>query len=229
MPTALFYAFTAIMLGFGLLVVFLRNPVSNALSLVMSFVGLAALFVSLDAYFIGIIQILVYAGAVMVLFLFIIMLLDIRAEQRRKIKPVPVVGGGLLVFGFVVLLGYVLSGHEAGARRMNDAKPDFALAQKARAEAGLSVATIEKDLAAGEVPDAKLVGEVLFSRYYLHLQIIGVLLLSATVGVVILSRREERTYSLAESTRPVVAPPAVTNATAETASGAAPSNPGAAS
>ena len=52
----------------------------------VSFLGLAALFMSLDAYFIGIIQVLVYAGAVMVLFLFIIMLLDLRAEERRKIN-----------------------------------------------------------------------------------------------------------------------------------------------
>ena len=55
---------------------------ASALSLVVSFLGLAALFMSLNAYFIGIIQVLVYAGAVMVLFLFIIMLLDLRAEER---------------------------------------------------------------------------------------------------------------------------------------------------
>ena len=60
------------MLGFALAVVVNRNPVASALSLVLSFLGLAALFVSLDAFFIGIIQVLVYAGAVMVLFLFII-------------------------------------------------------------------------------------------------------------------------------------------------------------
>ncbi len=81
MPSLLFYLFALITLGFGLLVVTARNPVTSALSLAMSFVGLAALFLSLDAYFIGIIQILVYTGAVMVLFVFSIMLLDIMAEQ----------------------------------------------------------------------------------------------------------------------------------------------------
>ena len=86
MPSALFYLFSAIMLGSGILVVVLRNPVSSALALALSFLGLAALFVSLGAFFIGIIQILVYAGAVMVLFLFIIMLLDIKAEERRKLN-----------------------------------------------------------------------------------------------------------------------------------------------
>jgi len=67
-----------------------RNPIASALSLVICFMGLSALFMSLDAFFIGIIQVLVYAGAVMVLFLFIIMLLDLRAEQLRKINYVAV-------------------------------------------------------------------------------------------------------------------------------------------
>ena len=79
----------ALMLVFGAAVVINRNPVASALSLVVSFLGLAALFMSLDAFFIGIIQVLVYAGAVMVLFLFIIMLLDLRAEERRKINWSP--------------------------------------------------------------------------------------------------------------------------------------------
>ena len=65
------------------MVIICRNPVSSALSLVISFLGLAALFITLNAYFIGVIQILVYTGAVMVLFLFIIMLLDIKEENER--------------------------------------------------------------------------------------------------------------------------------------------------
>ena len=78
--------FALMMLVFGAAVIINRNPVASALSLVVSFLALAALFVSLDAYFIGVIQVLVYAGAIMVLFLFIIMLLDLRAENLRKIN-----------------------------------------------------------------------------------------------------------------------------------------------
>ena len=74
------------MLIFGAAVIFLRSPVSSALSLVMSFVFLAAFFVTLDAFFIGVVQVLVYAGAVMVLFLFIIMLLDLRSERPRRVN-----------------------------------------------------------------------------------------------------------------------------------------------
>ena len=86
MSPFLFWIFALLTLIFGGAVVINRNPVASALSLVVSFLGLAALFMSLNAYFIGIIQVLVYAGAVMVLFLFIIMLLDLRAEEGRQIN-----------------------------------------------------------------------------------------------------------------------------------------------
>src|SRR6187455_2215363 len=113
MPAALFYIFAAITLLFGVSVVACRNPVASALSLVMSFVGLAALFVSLDAYFIGVIQILVYAGAVMVLFLFIIMLLDIKVEALRKINAPAVAGGIVLALAFILQLCAVLADNPA--------------------------------------------------------------------------------------------------------------------
>src|ERR1700742_3389452 len=99
-----FYIFSIITLLFGAGVVIFRHPVASALSLVVSFAGLAALFISLDAYFIGVIQILVYAGAVMVLFLFIIMLLDIKAEEHRKLSIPATVGGGLLALVFLLQL-----------------------------------------------------------------------------------------------------------------------------
>src|SRR3954470_24717776 len=96
MPSPLFWIFALLMLVFGAAVIVNRNPVASALSLVVSFLGLAALFVSLDAFFIGVIQVLVYAGAVMVLFLFIIMLLDLRAEERRSINLVAFIGGSVV-------------------------------------------------------------------------------------------------------------------------------------
>src|SRR6201999_889709 len=97
MPPWLFWIFALLMLVFGAAVVLNRNPVASALSLVVAFLGLAALFVSLNAYFIGVIQILVYAGAVMVLFLFIIMLLDIRAEVLTKQNIGAIAGGALVI------------------------------------------------------------------------------------------------------------------------------------
>src|SRR5678810_1119337 len=88
MSPFLFWIFAVLTVIFGAAVVLNRNPVASALSLVVSFLGLSALFMSLDAVFVGIIQVLVYAGAVMVLFLFIIMLLNIRAEEQRRINSV---------------------------------------------------------------------------------------------------------------------------------------------
>src|SRR3982750_2495278 len=98
----LFWFFAFLMLVFGAAVVLNRNPIASALSLVICFMGLSALFMSLSAFFVGIIQILVYAGAVMVLFLFIIMLLDLRAEKLRKINWTGTAGGLAVAVIFLV-------------------------------------------------------------------------------------------------------------------------------
>src|SRR4030081_2167254 len=116
MPAFLFWFFAILMLAFGAAVVVNRNPVASALSLVVSFLGLAALFMSLDAYFIGIIQILVYAGAIMVLFLFIIMLLDLRAEKLRRINWPTTVGGIAVAAAFLAQVFHVI-GHFPLAQR----------------------------------------------------------------------------------------------------------------
>src|SRR5881409_1697797 len=84
-----FYVFAALTLGCGVLVVanpLSHNPVTSAMFLVLTIVSLAGLFVLLHAYFLAAVQILVYAGAVMVLFLFVIMLLDLKSEERRRLK-----------------------------------------------------------------------------------------------------------------------------------------------
>ena len=156
------------MLVFGIGVVLNRNPVASALCLVVSFVGLAALFISLDAHFLGIIQILVYAGAVMVLFLFIIMLLDLRAEERRKLNAWALVGGGLVSLCFVGTLLHVLGHFPAGQAVPPPLQPP----------------------AGTEYEDTKALGTLLFTQYVFHVQVIGLLLLGATIGVVALSKKE---------------------------------------
>src|SRR3954463_5796530 len=108
MSPFLFWCFALLMLVFAAAVVINRNPVASALSLVVCFLGLAALFVSLNAFFVGVIQILVYAGAVMVLFLFIIMLLDLRVEKLRKINWIAVAGGSAVALAFLVQLCFVV-------------------------------------------------------------------------------------------------------------------------
>src|SRR2546428_9811055 len=100
MQPFLFYIFAGLTLLCALLVVanpFSRNPVTSAMFLVLTIASLAGLFVLLHAFFLAAVQVLVYAGAVMVLFLFVIMLLDLKAEERRKIKGVGVAGGVISV------------------------------------------------------------------------------------------------------------------------------------
>jgi NADH-quinone oxidoreductase subunit J len=165
MQLTLFWIFSALMLFFALGAVLLRNPVSCAMSLVMTFVALAAVFVTLDAFFIAVVQVLVYAGAVMVLFLFIIMLLDLREEKSRRVRLSAWVGGGLVVGGFVAALSQVVSSLPA----LNVPKP--AISDPA-------------------VNDVAAIGFALFKNFNLPFQIVGILLLVATVGVVLLSRKE---------------------------------------
>jgi NADH-quinone oxidoreductase subunit J len=188
MPPLLFYLFALITLGFGFMVVTGRNPVTCALSLAASFVGLAALFLSLDAYFIGTVQILVYAGAVMVLFLFIIMLLDIKAEEGKKLNLPAIVSGVLLAVLFTLQIIAVVSSSAIAKKSVQNTP--LALAEAAVNIGKAALPTITNDLKTGTLPDAKLIGFTLFDQYGFHLQVVGLLLLVGTIGVVVLSKRE---------------------------------------
>src|ERR1044071_9047743 len=106
LPDILFYVFAALTLACGVLVIvnpFSRNPVTSAMFLVLTIMSMAGLFVLLHAFFLAAVQILVYAGAVMVLFLFVIMLLDLKEEERRKIKLFGLVTGILAVGAITAL------------------------------------------------------------------------------------------------------------------------------
>ena len=164
LPEILFYVFAFLTLVFGFLVVlnpFSRNPVTSAMFLVLTIASLAGLFVLLHAFFLAAVQVLVYAGAVMVLFLFVILLLDLRAEERRKAKKVgaalALVSVGAILFIFLQsLLHSPLPGDNAPA-----------------VEGG----TIS-------------LGYLLFQQYLLPFEIVSLLLLVAMVGVVLLSKKD---------------------------------------
>jgi NADH-quinone oxidoreductase subunit J len=175
MPLPLFWFFALVMLIGGIAVVSLRNPVASALSMVASFVGLSGLFIGLNAFFVGIIQILVYAGAIMVLFIFIIMLLDLQTEEKRTPKLAPLMGG-------IQLIGILSKTPDIESKPL-----DLATASTTYAEVSPGIST---KLAGGHLPDVNLIGDVLFKGYNLPLQIVGVLLLVATIGVVVLSKRQ---------------------------------------
>src|SRR3954451_15106900 len=166
MSPFLFWIFAVLTLMFGAAVVVNRNPVASALSLVVSFLGLSALFMWLDAFFVGIIQLLVYAGAVMVLFLFIIMLLDLRVEEQRRINTVATIGGALVALAFFVQMYLVVGQLRIASQPFTPLPPN--------------------------TDDVRNIGALLFSNYNLPFQIIGVLVLVATIGVIVLSKRELR-------------------------------------
>ncbi len=166
MQLTLFWIFSSLMIAFGLGVVTLRSPISCAMCLVSSFICLAAVFITLDAFFIAIVQVLVAAGAVMVLFLFIIMLLNLQAEECRRVKLGVMLGGSVVVLSFMVLLSETLESSPQFSKMM---PPITASSQ-----------------------DVGMIGMTLFHSFNLPFQIVGVLLLVATVGVVLLSRRTLR-------------------------------------
>jgi NADH-quinone oxidoreductase subunit J len=163
-PDILFYVFAFLTLLFAFLVVanpFSRNPVTSAMFLVLTLVSLAALFTLLNAFFLAAVQVLVYAGAVMVLFLFVIMLLDLKAEERRKLRKLAVVGGLGAVGAFVFILLRSLLYSPLGAR---------------------TAPTLQGGTAA--------LGALLFRQYLLPFELVSGLLLVAMIGAVLLSKKD---------------------------------------
>ena len=165
MQDLLFYFFAALTLLCGFLVVanpFSRNPVTSAMFLVLTIVSLAGLFVLLHAFFLAAVQVLVYAGAVMVLFLFVIMLLNLKEEERRKIKRFGIVGGGLSVVALALIF------------------------RSAIHNSPLGVVTTGPEVEGGTAQ----LGELLFRQYLLPFEVVSLLLLVAMVGVILLSKKD---------------------------------------
>jgi NADH-quinone oxidoreductase subunit J len=159
----LFYVFAAMTLLCGVLVIanpFSRNPVTSAMFLVLTIISMAGLFVLLHAFFLAAVQILVYAGAVIVLFLFVIMLLDLKAEERRRIKTFGVAAGLLSVGAILAIFLKNLHSTPFG---------------------GAASPSIEGDTAA--------LGKLLFTNYVLPFEVVSVLLLVAMIGVILLSKK----------------------------------------
>jgi len=161
----LFYVFAIATLAFGALVVanpFSRNPVTSAMFLVLTIISMAGLFVLLHAFFLAAVQVLVYAGAVMVLFLFVIMLLDLKEEERRKIKLTGLVAGVLSVGAIVAIFVRSLLTTQPGS-----------------------------DLATPQLEGSTFaLGSMLFRDYLLPFEIVSILLLVAMVGVILLSKKD---------------------------------------
>ena len=180
MEGTLFNIFAGLTVLSALLVVanpFSRNPVTSALFLVTTMISISGLFVLLGAYFLAAVQILVYAGAVMVLFLFVIMLLDLREAARRELNLVSLAMGIMAVGAlFLVYKSSIESKYGEASQQ-----------QEVAADTGQAEAKV--------VGSTRALGQALFSGdkgFILPFEIVSILLLVAMVGVILLSRKEPR-------------------------------------
>jgi NADH-quinone oxidoreductase subunit J len=161
--TALFFLFAGFAIMCAISMVYHKNPLYSAVSLVGVFIALSCIYVTLAAPFIAAVQILIYAGAIMVLVVFVIMLLNLEDEDRpNRLRFLYAIGGGL----GVVLLAQTLFVFYA-VMRSPQAPADQAM-------------TAGKTLS---------IGQAMYTEYLLPVEIVGVLLMMAVVGAVMLARR----------------------------------------
>lgn len=183
MTEVVFYFFAVVAVVSALLCITQRNPVSSALWLVSTMFCLAAIFILLDAFFIGIIQVLVYAGAIMVLFLFVIMLLNLdqRTSDIRKASwwLLAVIVLAVLVTQLVPLHGYSAERLTLEFTRSEAfANPDLVFPG---GEAGRQLTQSNGVVGA--------VAQPLFLQYLIPFEVTSILLLTAIIGAVVLAKR----------------------------------------
>jgi NADH-quinone oxidoreductase subunit J len=168
-PTILFFVFATVLVCAALGVILSRNPVYSALLLVLCFFNSAVIWILLDAEFLGIVLVLVYVGAVMVLFLFVVMMLDINLEELRKefagYWPLTVAVAGFVVFAIVNI---IVVKHLGGATFRN--APEIA--------EGYS--------------NTRALGVELFTRYAYPAQVAAIILLVASVAAIVLTLRPRK-------------------------------------
>ena len=167
----LFYAFAAIAVLGSLAVIAQRNPIYSVLALIGAFFGLSGLYVLLEAPFVAIVQIIIYAGAIMVLFLFVVMLLNVPREDAAEwdrthplYRPWPRRIGALLAVMLVAQLGWALMRTPGISDAIGVRGPGVA--------------------------DVRELGRVLFTDYMFAFEVTSILIIAAMVGAVILARKQ---------------------------------------
>src|SRR5947207_6316169 len=121
--TAVFWTFSTVLVFAALCVIFSRNPVHSALWLVLSFFSAAGLWLLLEAEFLAIVLVLVYVGAVMVLFLFVVMMLDVNLTRLREGFAEYLPYGGLIAVLLVIEMGLIISSGHFSSERMPEPGP----------------------------------------------------------------------------------------------------------
>ena len=171
LPTIMFYLFAVTAVASGVMVVSAKNPVHSVLFLILAFFNSAGLFVLLGAEFLAMILVIVYVGAVAVLFLFVVMMLDIDFAELRsgfmRYLPVGALVGFILLAELMLILGsWVIA-------------PGIA---------GLGAAPLPPSAAA--VSNTRALGDLLYTRYIFAFQAAGLILLVAMIGAIVLTLRQ---------------------------------------
>jgi len=164
MTPALFVAFAAVLVVSSLMVVLHRNPVTSALFLVTAFCSLAGIYLLLHAEFLGMVQVIVYAGAIMVLFLFVIMYLNLQHDVETGLQIAVRRGIGWFVGALLLLTGAALL------------------------KRGWALGPANEVLPGAEQGNVAAIGRVLYSRYLFPFEITSMVLLVAMVGAVVIAK-----------------------------------------
>jgi NADH-quinone oxidoreductase subunit J len=165
MEQVFFFYFAVVIAASSVLVVALRNPIYSALSLLIMFFHVAGLYVTLHAEFLAAVQVIVYAGAILVLYLFVVMLLNLKQDERyHRQWPVAAAVGSVLVLEAVMLT--LVKGRTAAAT------------PAAQGTAGEGLGNTEA------------LGDVLYSTYLFPFEVASLILLVAMIGAIILAKRD---------------------------------------
>jgi NADH-quinone oxidoreductase subunit J len=169
LQTIMFYAFAAIAVASGVMVVSARNPVHSVLFLILAFFNAAGLFVLMGAEFLAMILVVVYVGAVAVLFLFVVMMLDIDFARLRsgfiRYLPIGFLVGAVLFAELVLIFGsWVLGANISGLR--------------------------SAPMAASNITNTRALGDLIYTRYIFAFQTAGLVLLVAMIGAIVLTLRQ---------------------------------------
>jgi len=167
LAAAAFYLFAAILIASAVMVIAAKNPVHSVLFLILAFFNAAGLFVLLGAEFLAMILVVVYVGAVAVLFLFVVMMLDIDFAELKR--------GALQYLPFGVLVGLILVAELVMAGSVWVLKPAVSAAKAQATPAGVS--------------NTVALGHILYTDYVYYFQIAGLVLLVAMIGAIVLTLR----------------------------------------
>jgi len=166
-----FYLFAAIMLASAAIVITAKNPVHSVLFLILAFFNAAALFLIAGAEFLAMILVIVYVGAVAVLFLFVVMMLDVDFAELRggfqRYAPVGAAVGAVLFIELALVLGGWRFGPDAGAMRLSSAP--------------------------GDLENTRALGRLIYTDYIFLFQAAGLILMVAMIGAIVLTHRDRGT------------------------------------